>query len=241
MRSSRFVARSPWATRLPALVLACALAAACGGARTEPGVEPTSVPASSASAAGQQTADDTTGSNLVPPGFGSLRQDDIAVRVQLVGGLTVRAIPLDEALIRLLSPDSYRALRDLQESRRTQIAAVQQRFRYPRYSLWYVTFYGQEQGEARFSPQELIVTSAGRDFRPLDIIPLTNGFGEQRLQQRDSQSALYVFDGAIDVAQPLAVTVESVRNDSWGGVLQRVERERAAVRSRASRGTSTTP
>ena len=50
-----------------------------------------------------------------------------------------------------------------------------------------------------------------------------------------------MFDGTLDLAQPLAVTVESVRNDSWGGVLQRVERERAAVRSRASRGTSTTP
>jgi len=234
MRASRSL---PHWSRLLRL-LALALLAACGGASAETGVGAVSSPAPSASAAGQQTADDTTGSNLVPPGFGSLRQDDIAVRVQLVGGLTVRAIPLEESVIRLLSPDSYRALRDLQESRRTQISAVQQRFRYPRYSLWYVSFFGEEQGEARFSPQELIITSAGRDFRPLDIIPLTSGFGEQTLKQRESQSALYVFDGAIEVGQPLAVTVETVRSDSWAGVLQRIERERAAVRSRASRGTT---
>jgi len=72
-------------------------------------------------ASGQGTpppiTDDTTGRASVPVGFGTLRQDDIAIRIELPG-LIVRAIPLDENLIRLLTPDSYRALRELQESSR---------------------------------------------------------------------------------------------------------------------------
>ena len=107
---------------------------------------------------------------------------------------------------------------------------------------------GTEQGEARFSPQEVIVTTAGRDLRPLDLVPLTPGFGEQRLQQRSQQSALYVFDGTLDVWQSqLVVTVQGVRSDAWGatgGPLSRLDRERTLVRGRAaqsapSRATST--
>src|SRR2546430_17531030 len=81
-------------------------------------------------AAQQQTlnpiADDTTGRASVPVGYGTLRQDEIAIRIELPG-LIVRAIPLDENLIRLLTPDSYRALRELQESNKQAIAAVARR------------------------------------------------------------------------------------------------------------------
>ena len=48
---------------------------------------------------------------LVPTGYGSLKQEDVAIRVAR-GGLQVQAIPLDESIIRVLSPDSYRALRE---------------------------------------------------------------------------------------------------------------------------------
>jgi hypothetical protein len=71
------------------------------------------------------------------------------------------------------------------------------------------------------------------------VLPLTAGFGGQRLRQREVQSALYVFDGALDVNQPLVVTVETTRDESWARVvLPRVERERALVRSRAQRRTT---
>jgi hypothetical protein len=158
--------------------------------------------------------------------------------VQLVGGVSVRAVPLDESVIRLLAPDSYRTLRGILESQRVRLGELARRFNLPRYSVWYVTYFGAEQGEARFSPQEFIVTNAGRDFRPLDIIPLTSQFGAQRLAQRDQQAGLLVFDGALDVNQPLAVSIEGTRDESWAaprGPLERIERERALVRSRSSR------
>jgi len=195
----------------------------------------TTTPAASA----QQTttltpiAEDSTGKSSVPVGYGTLRQDDIAIRMELPG-LILRAIPLDENLIRLLTPDSYRALRELQESNKQSIAAVTRRTggRVP--DLWYVSFYGV-QPDVHFSPMELVITSSGRDFRPLEVLPLSSGFGEQRLKQREAQSAIYLYDEDVDLDQPLSVSFQNVRDDSWEQVLTRVERERALVRARASR------
>jgi hypothetical protein len=170
---------------------------------------------------------------LVPAGFGSLRQDDIALRVSQFG-LQVRAIPLDETVIRVLSPDSYRALHELVASQRERLAALQRRTALPRLSLWYVSFFAVEQGETRFSPMEFNISNVGRDFQPVDVIPLTPGFGSQRLRQREVQSGLYVFDGQVDVNQPLAILYETARNDEWSILLHRIERERALVRSRAA-------
>lgn len=178
---------------------------------------------------------DTLDPNWVPIGFGSLRQDDIALKVSPSGGVQVRAVPLDERLIRLLSPDSYRSLHELSESKRTALIGIRDRTRLPSYSVWYVSFFALEQGETRFSPQEFVISNTGRDFRPLDVVPLTPGFGEYRLKQREVQSALLVFDGQIDVNQPITAQMESTQAiTDWNQVLQRIERERALVRSRAS-------
>jgi hypothetical protein len=175
---------------------------------------------------------DTSGKVSVPVGFGSLRQDDIAIRLQ-PPGLIVRAIPLDENVIRLLTTDSYRALRDLEESNRVAIERVTRRSGGRRPAPWYVSFYGL-QPDARFSPMELVISSAGQDFRPLDVIPLSTGFGEQRLRQRETQSAVYLYPGEIDVDHPLTVTFQGERDATWEQILQRIERERALVRARAS-------
>jgi hypothetical protein len=206
-----------------AAVVACAACAAgTGGASAQTG-------------ALAPISDDTIGRANVPVGFGTLRQDDIAIRIELPG-LIVRAIPLDENLIRLLTPDSYRALRDLQESNKQAIAAVTRRTGGRAPDLWYVSFFGV-QPDIHFSPMELVITSSGRDFRALDVIPLSSGFGEQRLSQRETQSAIYLFDEAIDLDQPLTVTFQNVRNDDWEQILTRVERERALVRARATSPT----
>jgi hypothetical protein len=207
-----------------------ALAAACG-----PGTAGAPAPAP-APAAAAVPAGDTSASASLPAGYGRLRQDDIAIRVELVGGVVVQALPLDESVIRLLAPDTYRSLRGLLESQRPRLTEVARRFGLPRYSVWDVTYFGTEQGEARFSPQELTVTNVGRDFRPLDVIPLTPGFGEQRLRLRDRQRGLFVLDGTIDVEQPITVTVETARDSSWNrDRIQLLERERALIRSRTGR------
>ena len=211
------------------VALCVLLGAACAGAQ-QPA---TRVAGDTASA----TRLDSLNPNLIPPGLGKLRQDDIALKFQLQGVL-VKAIPLDESVIRVLSPDSYRALRDLLESRRAEIDRVAQRHQLRDRQVWYLSFYGLEP-EAPFTPQDVYVTSVGRDFRPIEILPLSRGFGEQRLSQREVQTALYVFEDGINVEQPLTVTVESRPNANWGTTLRLIERERAMIRSRA--GTVQTP
>lgn len=213
--------KSDW-RRVGVFLVAIASTACAAGPQSAAGQQPVLTPIS----------DDTTGRASVPVGYGTLRQDEIAIRMELPG-LIVRAIPLDENLIRLLTPDSYRALRELQESNKQAIAAVTRRTGGRAPDLWYVSFYGV-QPDVHFSPMELVITSSGRDFRPLEIIPLSTGFGEQRLKQREAQSAIYLFDEAIDLDQPLSVTFQNVRDDSWEQILTRVERERALVRARAS-------
>ncbi|GAC1480467.1 MAG: hypothetical protein NVS1B4_25620 [Gemmatimonadaceae bacterium] len=176
---------------------------------------------------------DTIGAGELPAGFGSLRQDDVALRLQVRGTL-MRAIPLDESIIRTLSPDSYAALHDLRLSRAAAIKQLADRRGIRGRNVWYVSYYGIEP-DARFDPTALSFTSAGLEHRPLELLPLSAGFGEQRVRQRETQTALVLFDDSLDAAQPLVLSVESARNEGWASVLRSVERERALIRSRAAR------
>lgn len=185
-----------------------------------------------ARSSGAQQPGTTADTASLPAGFGTLKQDDIAVRVQY-NALQVRVLPLDETVIRTLSPDSYRALHELRESKRALVEGMLKRTGLPGASLWYVQFFNSEQGEARFSPLEVVINSAGRDFRALDVFALTPGFGEQRLLQREVQAGLYVFDPSVDVNQPLVITFETQSSDVWGTLLKRVDQERTLIRSRA--------
>lgn len=206
---------------------ACASPGSRPSAASAPG--PTSLGASPATGGAPS---DTLSAGLVPAGYGTLRQDDIAIKLQSTG-LMVRLIPLDESVIRTLSPDSYRALRQIAESRREQIARYATLHSLRERRIWYVSFFGLAP-EVRFTPTDLTITAAGREFRPLEVIPLTAGFGEHRLMTRDTQSALYVFDDGLDPAQPVTVTMGMDRNTDWQSVLRTIERERALIRSRAT-------
>jgi hypothetical protein len=208
-----------------AAVLALHATVACAQS-PRPATPPATTPASPAIS----TAD-TNAAGLVPAGFGSLRQERIAIELRLPD-VIVRLTPLDESVIRTLSPDSYRALRENAESRRAVIARLASQHGLLRGNVWYVMFYGLAP-DARFSPQELTVTSLGREYRPVEVIPISSGFGEQRLQPRETQTALYLFEDALDANQPLTVSFGGVTNTSWGDILRTIERERALIRSRA--------
>lgn len=201
------------------------IVAALGCGAPQPSVVPAPV-------AAPTPASDSSANALVPPGFGTLRQDDVALRLDVLS-LQVRALPLEETVLRTLAPDSYRALRDLRESQREQLAPIARRSGISQFSLWYVSFFSVELGETRFSPMDLVITNVGRDFRPLAVLPLTPGFGQHRVRQRETHSAVYVFEGQLDANQPLVVTYETARNGDWSATLQRIERERVLIRSRA--------
>ena len=178
-------------------------------------------------------ARDTVAGGLIPAGFGTLRQDDASITIQ-AGRLVVRAIPLDESIIRVLAPDSYRSLHELHESRREEIAGFATRYGVRGFTPWLIQFFALEP-DVRFSPMDVVISSVGRDFRPVEVIALTPGFGQNRLGQRQVQAAVYLFDEAVDVNQPLVMAVESVRNSTWQETLRLIERERPLARSRAGR------
>jgi hypothetical protein len=166
----------------------------------------------------------TARTGMIPAGFGNLRQDDVSLKLQNQG-LTISAIPLDENVIRTLAPDSYRTLRALRESKSKQLEAIRTRLGLPSVAAWYVTFYTLEQGDARYD---------AFDFRPLDVLGLTTGFGEGRVSQRERQVAIYVFDPSIDLSQPIVLTASTQQNTGWSDVLQKLDRERTLIWSRST-------
>lgn len=205
-----------------ALTLALAVGAgACASAAQ--GGAPAPVPAAS-------TAADTAW--LVAAGYGTLRQDEIAVTLPIEGA-QVRLVPLDESVIRLLAADSYRALHELARGRAAEIERAAALHHLQQRNVWQVSFFGTAP-EARFVAGDVTITSGARDFRPLEVIPVTAGFGTQRVGARQMQSALYVFDDGISLAQPLTIAVGTARSSDWSAVLPRLERERALARSRAA-------
>jgi hypothetical protein len=171
---------------------------------------------------------------LVPPGLGTLKQEDIAIILEPAGtNVRVTAIPLDESVIRVLAPDSYRSLRANLESRRQAVAQRAAIHGVREARVWYVRFYGLAP-DARFVPTDFTVTSGGREYRPIDVIGLSPRFGEQRLQPRETESGLLLFDEGLDVSQPLTVTMGSEQNTDWEGILRKIDGERASIRARAA-------
>ncbi|HEX3868331.1 MAG TPA: hypothetical protein VHV78_16315, partial [Gemmatimonadaceae bacterium] len=164
---------------------------------------------------------DTSAGTLIPAGYGSLKQDDISITLQPTG-VRVTMIPLDESVIRVLAPDSYRTLRTVADSRRQQIMqrAAVRGVRNPR--VWYVAFTGLVP-DAQFDPTDVTVTSGGRDYRPFDVIALTPGFGEHRLQPREVQRCLLLFDEQVDISQPVDVAIGAERNTDWSTILQKID------------------
>lgn len=201
--------------------------AACGGRTSEAGVTPTP-----AAPRAPDMPRDTAA--LVPAGFGTLRQEDIAIRL-LVGQVQVRAVPLDEGVIRVLAPDSYRSLNGIRQSQAAAVDRLAARYLLRERNVWLVSFFGLAP-DARFAPTELTLTVSGRDFRPLEILPLSSGFGQQRLRQHETQTALYLFPDGVNLAQPLGARMEGAQDASWAETLRRIDQERALVRGRAARG-----
>ncbi len=185
-------------------------------------------------AATTDSARTTQPGGMIPAGFGTLRRDDVGVEVRLEG-LTIRAIPLDETIIRTLAPDTYRSLAAIGARRAPQLERIRARMGLPAVQAWHVAMFNVQQGEARYDPRGMAIRSAGRDFRPLDVVALVPGFDDGRLAQGRTVDAIFVFDPAIALDQPLVVTLGGVQSTAWNDdLLHRLDRERTAIWSRAA-------
>lgn len=166
---------------------------------------------------------------LVPAGFGTLIQDEFTLTLQ-AGALQVKVTPLAESVIRLAAPDTYERLAGLAQSHRPGLRSRTGRD----VSLFLVSFFTRDP-IVRYEPESLHIVNGGLRYRPAAIQAITPGWGEQRLQQEETQLAVYAFDGAIDLEITMVVEYERARDTSWEGILNRIELERARVRGRVGR------
>ena len=169
--------------------------------------------------------------DTVPVGYGTLRRDDIVARFS-TGTLEIQVLPLDEQVIRLLAPDTYRSLAQLVRSRAADVAAAAGRGATENPTLVMVTFLGVVRG-ARFNPEELNITSRGRLFRPIGVVPLSPTWSSNQLEARQQAAAIYLFEPGISVREQLTVSYQGLSSDAWTRSLRLLDQERARVRARA--------
>jgi hypothetical protein len=172
------------------------------------------------------------GAGLPPPGLGTLRQDQVAVRLG-TASLAIRVLPLDERVIRLLAPDTYSSLAELRRSRAAEIAATARRAGLDSATVFVVTFFGMAP-QARFDPDQLYLSSENAFFRPIGIVPMTPRWGEGQLDQRQQAVAIYLFQPGIPVLQPFTVFYGDQPSTAWESILRVLENERSRVLARAA-------
>ena len=207
-------------TALWSLTLAATLSACAGGAQspqTETGPTP----------AGQDDSE-----TLPPPGFGTLRQDDFTVALQS-NDLQVKVTPLSESVIRLAAPDTYQRLHALVSSRRERIREIARNAGFERSPKAFLVSFFTRTRQAEYKPTDLQLLSQGILHRPLGILPITPEWGREQVEQERAQSAIYVFNPAIDLEVAFQVEYSGARSTAWSSILGLLEAEEGRVRSRS--------
>ena len=171
------------------------------------------------------------GVTLPPGGFGTLTQNDLALRIRTTD-LDLRFVPLDPRVTRLLARDSWESLRSVVQSRRAAIDSVANMTGVSRPGLALVTFFAQRDN-ARFDPQSVTVRIRGREYRPLGIVPFSGQFTSQQLDVRQQVSAIFLFEEDLPVNDSFTISYGGLTSEDWQRKQPDLDRERGRVASRA--------
>jgi len=163
----------------------------------------------------------------LPAGLGSLHQDEFTLSLR-DGDLLLKVTPLEESVIRLAAPDTYERLRATAESR---IEQARDAVYSGEPELMLVSFFSYSP-DTDYRPDDLYLMYQGRQLRPVAVLPVTSGWGRGRLQQREIQNAVYVFEPEIDYSHPMSVRYGALESQNWSSVVPALDRERARVRGR---------
>jgi len=167
----------------------------------------------------------------IPHVYGTLRRDDITVRFS-TGTVEVQVLPLEDQVIRLLAPDTYRSLIQLVQSRALDIRDAALRSGTEQPSLMMVTFLGVVP-QARFNPEDLNITSRSRLFRPIGIVPLSPTWSSYQLDARQQAAAIFLFEPGISVREDMLVQYLGLSSAAWVRSVRLLDQERARVKARA--------
>lgn len=176
-------------------------------------------------------AQDSTGTvqGDIPPGLGTLSQDDIALTFRQEE-LEIRVVPLDERLLKLLTVDTYRSLHDIARIRGREIDSVSRQHGVSAPGLLLVTFFGRRQG-ARFDPQNINLQMRNQLWRPIGAVPYSTNFNSQQLDVRQQATGIILFEEPIPVFEEFGVSYLATSAD-WEGKLNKIRRERSRVLGR---------
>lgn len=220
--------------RRTAIGFAVLVGAACGGTPT-----PQS-PVGAGTAVAQDLGDgwheslETPGARPLPPaGFGTLSQDNITVPIDVSGAnLFIKVTPLTEWVIRMTAPDTYRRLNGYKVARGEQIRDRARRNGERGWPLVLFVSYYTRAVESTYEPYDLQIRAQNVVFRPFDIIAVTPDFNRERLRQQESQVALYLFEGEIDLDLPIEIEYAGRRSGRWSGIRSVLDRELTKVLTR---------
>jgi len=177
---------------------------------------------------------------LPPPGYGTLTQNDVSLRIR-TPDIEMRFIPLDARVTTLMAKDSWESLRSLVDSRRASIDSVARASGISHPGLALVTFFSQR-ANARFDPQTLTLVTRNRVFQPLGIVPFTPRFTSQQLNVREQVSGIYLFEEDLPVNDSFTISYAGLSSEDWQRRQPVLDRERARIASRARIGArDTTP
>ena len=163
---------------------------------------------------------------LPPPGFGTMLQDQVTISL-VSQGLEIKVTPLDEAVTRVTAPDTYARLAAIADASRASAP--------PGSSLFIVSFYSG-QADLRFIPEDVQFISRGLRMSSLVILPITPSWGQRRVEQQQTEMAVYAFSGAIDMGSDLVLAYGLEQTRAWSGILPRVQAERGRARARSGIG-----
>jgi hypothetical protein len=176
-------------------------------------------------------AQDIPGGELPPTGLGSLKQDNLNLRL-VSADVEVRFLPLDERLTRLMAPDAYQSLHGLVESRRGQVDSIARANGISSPGIVLVSFFGLRNG-AQFDPLNVIMSYRSQLRRPAALIAQTGNFTGRQLDVRQSAAGLLIYDEPVPVYERYDVQYGPAIA-TWGDEIQRrIERERSRVQSRS--------
>ncbi len=190
---------------------------------------PTAMPAQ------QQT--DTAGGDI-PAGQGTVPLSQIQLQLQS-NNLVIVFVPLDESVIRLLAPNSYRSLHALVQSYRTRIDSIAQYSGVQHPGLALVSFTGLEPNTP-VNPELLTVTVHAQAVRPIGELAMSPSFSDRVLTVHQQVTAIFIFDRSLPVRESFTVSYLDGTSDDWQSRLSRLDDERTRIlgRMHATRDTS---
>ena len=179
-----------------------------------------------AMARAQRTSDSSRTDNL-PIDKGTLSLSNGTVTLSN-GNLQIVFIPLDERILRLITPDSYHSMQRLLEQQRQAIDSAIASAGVSTPGIAFVSFQGLA-ANTRFEPEQLTLSYQGQQLRPVAWVALSPTFSNRQLDLRQQVQALFIYRRDIPVRESFTVTYLAATSDDWSGRLSRFDTERSRI------------